>query len=268
VGRIVAALATSHTLGSPDGVEDASERVWQGMREVGARLRAARPDVPVLFTSDHLNNFTVDDAARFAVAVDETLVPYGDMGLPTDPIPGQPEFARGLAAFAKKQGLVLAERVGVRPDHGSIIPLGVADPARAIPTVIVYVNAVLSPSPTCLEGWRLGELVADYVAMRPDGERVAVLGAGGLSHWVGMPQEGKVNVAWDHAYLEALNRGEARSLADFSNADILARAGNGGLEVSAWMAAAGAAGGAPAETVYYEAIPDWATGMGGVQFRL
>jgi len=45
MGQIVGAFATSHVLGAPDGVEDQSEVVFQGMRQIGMRLRAARPVV-------------------------------------------------------------------------------------------------------------------------------------------------------------------------------------------------------------------------------
>ena len=67
MGRIVGAFATSHVLMSPEGIEAQAERVFAGMKEIGRRLRAARPDVVVVITSDHLNNFKLDLQAPFIV---------------------------------------------------------------------------------------------------------------------------------------------------------------------------------------------------------
>jgi 2'-aminobiphenyl-2,3-diol 1,2-dioxygenase large subunit len=268
MGQIVGAFATSHTLGSPEGVEAASERVFQGMRELGVRLRATKPDVMVLITSDHLNNFSVAEPQPFAIGIDATMIPYGDLGLPTEPITGQPDFAEALAAFAAGRGFDLARKSGVRPDHGVMIPAAIIDPQRAIPTVLLYVNTVTEPWPTPDACWDLGGLLAEFVAARPANERVALLAAGGLSHWVGTPEEGQVNVAWDNAFLERLVSGDGEGLAKMTNAEIRRVAGNGGLEVNAWLTVAGAVRGAKGELIFYEAIPDWATGMGGVELAV
>lgn len=265
MGRVVAAFATSHVLGAPDGVEDQAERVFQGMREIGARLRAARPDVLVVLTSDHLNNFHVDAQVPFAMAVDAAHTPYGDMGLPTDPIPGAPDFAAGFPAFANALGVEVLAAQGMRPDHGVMIPLAVADPGRTLPTALLYVNSVLDPAPEPAACWTLGAVLKRYVEeIRPTGERAALLAGGGLSHWLGVPEEGRVNAAWDAWFMDLMITGRGAELAHLSNASILDDAGNGGLEVSAWIALAGAVPGATGEKLYYEALPSWASGMGGV----
>lgn len=265
MGAIVGAFATSHVLGAPDGVEDQAERVFQGMREIGARLRAARPDVLVVITSDHLNNFHVDEHAPFAIASDANHTPYGDMGLPRDPIPGAPDFAAGLSAFGAQAGVPIPELSGVRPDHGVMIPHSVADPSRSIPTALLYVNSVLEPSPSPQTCWNLGGLIKSYVEdVRPADERIALLAGGGLSHWLGVPEEGRVNIAWDEAFIEAMIGGRGAELAGLTNDHILSEAGNGGLEVAAWITLAGALPGAKGEKLYYEAMPSWASGMGGV----
>jgi protocatechuate 4,5-dioxygenase beta chain/2'-aminobiphenyl-2,3-diol 1,2-dioxygenase large subunit len=269
MGQIVGAFATSHVLGAPDGVEEQSERVFQGMRQIGQRLRAARPDVLVVITSDHLNNFHVDSAIPFSVGIDASFTPYGDMGLPTDPFPGLTDFAQGFADFAAAGGLPIAPIDGVRPDHGVMIPQAVVDPDRRIPTVPFYVNSVLHPCPEPAQCWRAGGLLKRFIEeVRPAGERVALLAGGGLSHWLAMPGEGRVNAAWDRAFMQTLVEGRGEALAAFTAEGIEAEAGNGGLEVSAWITLAGAVPGAMGEVIYYEPIPAWANGMGGVAMHV
>jgi 2'-aminobiphenyl-2,3-diol 1,2-dioxygenase, large subunit len=268
MATIVSAFAMSHQLGSPEGVEVQSERVFEGMKEIGRRIRALDPDVLVVVTSDHLNNFTLTAPAPFAIGTAETFHPLGDMGLPRDPVPGAPDFALGLRAFAEAQGVGIAIADPIQPDHGVMIPLGVVDPARRIPAVPLYVNTVFYPEPTPPACRRLGETLRGYVEQMPGEERVVLLAGGGLSHWVGMPQEGSINEAWDRAFLDDMLVGDVAALAARENAQILDVAGNGGLEVNAWIVIAAAMPGARGECLFYEAIPEWATGMAGAEMRV
>lgn len=268
MGKIVGAFAMSHQLGAPAGVEEQSERVFQGMREIGRRIRARDPDVLVIITSDHLNNFSLTTPAPFAIGTAAEFYPLGDMGLPRDPVPGAPGFAEGLLAFAGEQGVAISRADPIQPDHGVMIPLGIVDPERRIPAVPLYVNTVFYPEPGPADCRRLGALLRDYVAQLPDGARVVLLAGGGLSHWVGMPQEGSINEAWDLAFMADMLAGDLDALTARDNATILDVAGNGGLEVNAWTVLAAAVPGARGECLFYEAMPSWATGMAGVEMRV
>lgn len=269
MGRIVGAFAMSHVLGSPFGLEEQAERVFAGMREIGRRLRETRPTVVVMITGDHLNNFKLDRPMPFAVGTADVYTPYGDMGLPTEPIRGHAAFAKGFVTFANQHDFALAQPPRLRPDHGVMIPIGIVDPARELAVVPLYVNTVYTPAPTPEQSWRLGELLREYVEnVCDERERVALLAGGGLSHWLGVPQEGQVNEAWDRWFIEVLAQGQGAGLAKLTNEQILSDAGNGGLEVNAWIAVAGAVSTATGECLFYEPIPAWASGMAGMQFNI
>ncbi|RIJ64558.1 protocatechuate 3,4-dioxygenase [Brevundimonas sp. LPMIX5] len=262
MGRIVGGFAMSHVLGAPQGVEAQSERVFAGMKRLGAQLRALKPDVLVMISSDHLNNFSLKRPMPVGIAVDDAFTPYGDMGLPLHPIRGAPDFARGLVKALKGRAVAFSE---VRPDHGMMIPLGIVDPDRNLAVAPFYLNTVFAEALEPAQSYDLGRRLRAYVeTSRPKNETVAILAGGGLSHWLGVPEEGRVNAEWDEDFIADLIEGRGDDLARLSNAEILREAGNGGLEVNAWIALAGAMPGCRGERLFYEAVPEWASGMGGV----
>jgi len=96
--------------------------------------------------------------------------------------------------------------------------------------------------------------------------RVAVVGGGGLSHFVGEPRVGDIDEEFDRWFLRQLESGDLDELLDLPNEE-LAIAGNGTGEVRAWVATAGAARDRKARTLAYEAIYEWINGMGVVIFE-
>jgi aromatic ring-opening dioxygenase catalytic subunit (LigB family) len=268
MGTIVAGFGTAHIVMKRGSGGDAGERVFAGMKEVGARVRSARPDVLVIVSSDHMYNYNLNLQAPFAIATDESHVPYGDMDLPTVPLPGHAAFARGLLDFAASQEFDLARLHGYRPDHGIVLPALLASPQRAIPIVPIIVNTGMDPVPRLARAWRLGEVVARYVAeMRSASERVVVMGTGGLSHWLGVADMGRTNPVFDAAVMDTLTSGRGAELMRWTADHVYAEGGNGGHEILNWMVMAGALPNATGERVYYENVPAWITGMGGIHLR-
>ena len=79
---------------------------------------------------------------------------------------------------------------------------------------------------------------------------------------------GEVNTAFDREVLDKFTAGRSGELAALSVADIVKQGGNGGIEILTWMMTAATCPGAPGEEIYYEAMPEWFTGMGGIALRL
>lgn len=266
MGSLVSAFAMSHVLGAPNGQETQAENVFQGMKYIGRQLRNSRPDLIIVISSDHLNNFSLSQPMPLAIGTAESYIPYGDMGIPRDAISGSAEFAQGFAAFAEQHEMNLASVNDVQPDHGIMIPLAMVDPERTLPMVPLYINTVFTPAPSPAESWRLGELLKQYIEQsRPSDERVAIIACGGLSHWLGVPEEGRVNEIWDRGFMAQLLSNNKHELRNLTNAEILEQAGNGGLEVNTWITLAAMVPQCQGEVIFYEAIPAWASGMAGVE---
>ena len=110
----------------------------------------------------------------------------------------------------------------------------------------------------------MGALVGDFIRSRPAGERVALLATGGISHWVGTPQTGRINPEWDHWVLDHVTRADLEPLLRLTHDEIERDGGNGGQEIRNWLALLGAVPGWKGEPLAYEDVPEWITGVGAV----
>lgn len=159
---------------------------------------------------------------------------------------------------------------GVAP---AVTAIGAADPdaqqlvSGSVPVVPVIVNAVHAPYPSMRRCYRLGEAIGQIVAEQDVADRVAVIGSGGLSHWVGLPQAGTIDQELDKQVLRALSEGKGEALCELTDSRI-DDAGNGAHEIRAWAVAAGMVGCVPFETLAYEAVPTWLTGTAVARARL
>ncbi len=266
MGQIVGGFAASHVLFPPNGVEAKAERVFEGLLEIRRRVRALAPDVLVLAGSDHLNNFNLAMQVTLGVGIADAYTTLGDGGAPATAFAGQRDFGEAFARFAARRDYELVQIEEVRPDHGMAIPKLIVDPQNAIPTVPVYINAIMPVPPSPCRCYRLGGVLREMVeTVRPRDERVVVVGLGGMSHWLCLPPQGRVAEAFDRDFMDKMIAGRSDELAEIESEALLEASGNGGMELTAWLFMAGAMPpGASGEALFYEAIPEWITGMGGV----
>lgn len=269
MGRIVSAAATSHTFGNDAADAPAAERIQSGMAQIGNIVAKSLPDVLVVVSSDHLNNFTLDAQIPLAIGIADEYIPLGDMGVPKTPFKGSREFGSAFAMYCTDIGFDLTPIENVRPDHGVSFPNAFSNPNGTARLVPLYLNTVMTPSPSCKRGYELGRALRAFVeTQRPINERVAVLGTGGLSHWICLPDSGRVNEIWDRRIMDFLVSGDGDKIASLSREEILRDGGNGGLEIATWAFVAGASGDVTGRVIYYEAMTSWWTGMGGVVMNI
>ena len=98
-------------------------------------------------------------------------------------------------------------------------------------------------------------------------ERVALLGTGAPSHWIGTPEMGRIDEEWDERVIGHLREGDAKGLSEWTQPEIDA-GGNGANEIRNWIAASAAAGGGPAEVWSYQAEPKWFTAVTVMEFSV
>ena len=273
MAQIVAAYAASHApliLSAPEAAPDEQRR---NLYDAFARLREdferARPEALIVFANDHFTNLFFDNVPPFLVGIAEQHTgPVEDwLGVEKRRVPGFPNFARWLVEQGSEQGFDLAFSEEVRFDHGIMVGLEFLDPEGRVPVVPIVQNCSIDPMPAPRRCYELGRFLRRAAESFPGVERVALLGQGGLSHWVGMARMGEINDAWDRRVLDMLVRGEGELVAGWSHEQI-EEAGNGAHEIRSWLTLAGAMEGRPAELLAYEPVAAWVTGMGVLRYAV
>lgn len=271
MGNIVAAFGQSHVLFNMKGIEEQADVVFQNYKLIGERIRSANPDVLIVISGDHYYNISHAVEVPLAVSVANTLVPFGDMDCPKQPFVGHGEFGADFVQFGARRGFDLGKlhEDGYRPDHGVTVPLLFANPKGAIPSVAINLNINMDPPPSPGRAYELGGVLRDFILKeRPKDERVAIIAAGGLSHWLNIARDGEINEVWDKQILSLFAEGRADELAQSTSDRIVKDAGNGGLEIIFWLMMAATVPKAKGTALFYEPVYPWKTGMGAIEMHV
>ena len=273
MAEIVAALLTSHApliTGKPEiSRPEQRERLHAGFAELGRRLAAARPDLVVMLVNDHLQNFAYNNLPAFCVGLAEAYdAPSAGgarlMRLAPRKIPGTPAWSMALLEAGLAAGIDFAYSYEIESWDELSVPLHFLTPAGDVPIAPVYTNCGAPPLPTLRRCHQVSAFVGAFVRARPAAERVALVATGGVSHWVGTPETGRINPEWDRRVLDHVTRGDVAPLLDWTWAEIERDGGNGGQEIRNWIALIGAVPGWKGEVLAYEPVREWITGCATV----
>jgi 2,3-dihydroxyphenylpropionate 1,2-dioxygenase len=200
---------------------------------IGEGLRALLPDLWIIFSNDHAEQFFHTTAPPFTVHVGGEATGHfagrdfrweipGEIGL---------EVVRGLY----RQGFDPAFSSTAKIDYAIGIPLTHIGHTGAV--LPIYVNAYLPPQPTMERCYAFGQAVARTVTTL--GLRTVVLASGGMSHFPGTDRYSSPELEWDNRVLAKLREGKLKSLIGYDEAELDA---TGNIELRCWACAAGALG--------------------------
>lgn len=223
---------------------DIRGQIEAGFDEVGARLKAVRPDVLVIVSPDHWVNFFLNNLPAFCIGIGEEHdgppEPFLKAVFRHDVLRGHSGLARHIldTAFAQSCDPSTSHRMTL--DHGFCLPLWRMGIDPIPPIVPVVVNEIEPPMPTmqrCLE-W--GHLLRRAIESYPEPLRIAMLATGGLSHYIGEPGMGEVDEEFDRTCIGVFEAGDEGRIAATLQ-DAVGKTGNGGDEVRNWVIAHAAA---------------------------
>ena len=259
MAHIVAGLGGPHHPENPSTIarrdpEDRASTLYSRLEDM---LEAARPDVLLMFDSDHMNVFFLDCVPQLAIGVaDRTTGPNdATQSLAPSTVPVSETLAGHVRDACIEDGFDVALSRHFTVDHSVLVPLHYLRPAHDLPILPVFINGLLPPVPDAHRCAALGHAVRDAVAAWPDELRVAILASGSLSLEVGGPHIGPGSIfgepdrAWAARVVELLRTGDLDTLTAEATRDQMAAAGNVGGEVLNWIAMLSAIGPAPATTI-------------------
>ena len=252
MAEIVAAVGVPHTPALPAEVarQGPGHPAAQLFSAIKDHLDAVQPDVLVIFDSDHLNSFFLDNLPLLSVGVaDHTRGPNdGTPAMPRYDVPIHEALAQSIRGHGINQGFDLAVSQEFEVDHSILVPLHFLTPGMRVPIVPIFIGGIVPPLPLARRCFALGQMVRDALAAWPDALRVAILASGSVSLDIGGPLAppgqiaGVADAAWVDEVLGYLRRAAHDDLLNAATADRLARAGNIGGELLNWIALLGALG--------------------------
>ena len=274
---IVLGMLMSHApgiTGKPQLVDTQRWQALKGFEQGRVHLETMAPDLIVAFVNDHFQNFFLNGMPAFCFGIgEEHVIPAPDLahivGLKTRYFPGDPKIANGLLQYVMAAGFDPAYSEEFRFVDELGVPLSFLVPNdNAIPIVPIMINCVAPPLPSWKRCWELGAAVGRGLQEIARDRRVMILGSGGLAHWVGTPETGRINSDFDQNVMSLIEAGNGDQLASWKDDEIFREAGNGAFELRNWAAALGAIGDCRAKILGYAPAPEWLTGMGAMSLEI
>ncbi len=214
--------------------------------DIGNKLRALKPDLWIIFSNDHAEQFFHNAAPPFTVHVG---------GEATGEFAGRKfhwkipsEIAFEIVRQLYRQNFDPAFSSTAKIDYAIGIPL--THLGHTDPVLPIYVNAYLPPQPTMERCYSFGQAVARTVTAM--GLKTVILSSGGMSHFPGTDRYSNPELAWDRRVLDKLAGGNLKSLIGYDETE-LDETGN--IELRCWACAAGALGERKPDVVSLD--PSW-----------
>jgi 2,3-dihydroxyphenylpropionate 1,2-dioxygenase len=209
------------------------EHVRAVAADIGNRLRALEPDLWIIFSNDHAEQFFHQAAPPFTIHVGgEATGEFAGRKFHWQ-IPSEISFELVRALY--RQNFDPAFSSTAKIDYAIGIPL--THIGHTGPVLPIYVNAYLPPQPTMERCYAFGQAVARTVTAM--GLKTVILSSGGMSHFPGTDRYAKPELAWDKRVLEKLAAGNLKSLIGYDEAEL---DDTGNIELRCWACAAGALG--------------------------
>ena len=220
-------------------------------------MEAARPELIVLISTDHLNTFFFDNLPLFAIGVDDRFSgPNDDVpGLPPREVVSDRTFARHLRAAMVEAGFDPAHVEHCELDHSFMVPLKLLAVPASCRIVPVFLCGHVPPLPAAARCHCFGQAIRDAILASEQPRRVGVIASGSFSLYVHGSRTapgqafGVPDPAWVAAVGAMIAEGRVADLVAATTAERLEAAGNVAGEILNWIAMLACTGSLPPEVV-------------------
>jgi 2,3-dihydroxyphenylpropionate 1,2-dioxygenase len=237
------------------------------------------------------------------IGVSETLG-AGEAGTPYGQLPVDKALAKKIVDGLVEDDFDPAFSLRLTVDHGVTHSLQQLVPALDVPIVPVVLNMFAPPLMSLRRSEALGASLGRIIRNDGENKRVAIIASGGLSHrlpwpkwsetlseddrflveaWLNGREQWKefevrrreiiraakpdISPDFDEKFLQCFEDGNFDSIIDMTSEQIDQEAGNGAQEIRSWVAMTAAIGAGRGQTLTYEPIEEWLTGMAVALFQ-
>ena len=223
-----------------------------------ARLVEARPDVLVVVSGDHFNQWFYDNMPTFSIGkAVRARGPFSHeqelFGVRPYDAALQGDVARHLLRTGLQRGIDFSYSDDFVLDHGFTVPLGFLRPDQDLPVVPIFTNVMAPPVAPGRRFYDLGAAVVEMIESHPADIRVAIIASGHLSNAIGAPGmtdfTQRPDNPWDLRVWDQITAGNTAPLVAESTYESLLAVGSGTPGFLDYVFALGAVGGS---------VPDFA----------
>lgn len=250
MAKIIGGVTCSHIPAVGNAIENGLQeepywkRFFDGYKPATAWLKEKNPDIIINVYNDHGLNFFLDKVPTFALGCADWYHNADEgWGLkPQSPFEGNIELSWHIAESLVEQEFDICTCQEMLVDHGFVNPIralyGTHEkwPVKAIP---LAVNTVQHPVPSAARCLKLGRALRKAIESYPEDLNVVIFGTGGMSHQLQGERAGLINVEFDMECLEKIAT-DPEWFTQFSNSEIMERAGTEGIETIMWLVMRGA----------------------------
>ncbi len=256
---------TAHTEQAEPGQ---AARIFAAFEHIRQEVAARHADTVIIIGDDHYALFGPDCQPQLLIAVGDLAGPLEPwLRIERRPVANNSPLAEHLLRTGLEQEFDFAVSRSLVLDHSVMIPTHLAVPygVRVVP---IYIASGVEPLISWRRCYRLGAMLREATATWPRDERIVIFGTGGISHWVGTAEMGRVNPDFDRQALHLVENGDVAGLSALSDEYIMREGGNGAFELRNWMVAMGAMPGCRGRLLAYEPMEAWVTGLGLAELTL
>jgi gallate dioxygenase len=250
MARIVGGIGASHspTIGFAKDTGKHNDPAWKpifdGFDAIRSWVHDQKIDVIFMIYNDHITSFFLDHYSAFVLGIDDRYEAADEGGGPREVAPAMGHLGLsqhiGMSLVADEFDMSFFQ--GKPVDHGFLSPLSMLGdergpwPGQVVP---LQVGVLQLPVPSAKRMWKLGKALRRAIESYPEDLNVAIMATGGLSHQVHGERAGFLNEAWDHEFLDLLEKAPEQ-LANMRIAEYAVKGGMEGAEVIMWLIMRGA----------------------------
>ncbi|SEQ97644.1 protocatechuate 4,5-dioxygenase, beta chain [Amphritea atlantica] len=257
---------------APDKI--VADKAWEAYETCAQNLAAMDVTTVIIVGNDHYMLFGTTCLPKYCIGTGHVEGPIDRLpGLNKALVNNNEALASFIASDGAEQGFDWAVARSFTTDHAFSIPYQLivqraeAISGREIKAIPVYLGSAVDPFISMKRCRELGEQIAASVSRFDSDENVAVIGSGGISHWVGVKESGKVNPEFDQRIIDLCCNQDLDQMIALSDEQILEQGGNGAMELRNFVCAMAAVGAGTVSLIEYQPVPEWVTGLGFMELR-